>query len=35
MKDTVIEDYKKTPEHWFALGYYYEETGLYKEAIEK
>ncbi|MFZ3064542.1 MAG: tetratricopeptide repeat protein [Nitrospirota bacterium] len=34
LKDSKIEDYKKTAEYWFYLGYSYGEAGLYKEAIE-
>ncbi len=34
LKDSAIEDYKKTAVYWFALGYTLFETGLYKEAIE-
>jgi len=34
LKDTEIEDYKKTAEYWVNLGYYYGVAGLYKDAIE-
>ena len=34
LKEAGIEDYKKTGEYWFNLGWYYGEAGLYKEAIE-
>lgn len=34
LKDTVIEDYEKTAEYWFYLGYYYGEAGMHKEAVE-
>ncbi len=34
LKDSVIEDYKKTAEFWFVLGYYYGEAGMHKEAVE-
>jgi len=34
LKDAEIEDYKKTAEYWFVLGYYLGEAGLHKEAIE-
>lgn len=34
LKDAEIEDYEKTAEYWFILGYSYGEAGLYKEAIE-
>ena len=32
LKDAVVEDYKKTAEYWFWLGYYFAEAGKYKEA---
>lgn len=31
---TEIEDYKKTAEYWFVIGYYFVDLGMYKEAIE-
>jgi len=34
LKGAPIEDYKKSAEYGFALGYYYEEAGLHREAIE-
>ncbi len=34
LKESEIEDYKKTAEYWFYLGYYMEEAGLHREAIE-
>ncbi len=34
LKDAGIIDYKKTAGYWFILGYYYEEAGLYNDAIE-
>lgn len=34
LKDSEIEDYKKTAEYWFYRGYYLAEAGLYKEAID-
>ena len=34
LKESGIEDYKKTAEHWFYLGYVYVESGKYKEAID-
>ena len=34
LKDSNIEDYKKTAEYWFVLGYYYGEAGMYREEIE-
>jgi tetratricopeptide (TPR) repeat protein len=34
LRDAEIEEYEKTAEYWFILGYYYGEAGLYKEAIE-
>jgi tetratricopeptide (TPR) repeat protein len=34
LKDSEIEDYEKTAEYWFYLGYYLGETGMYQEAIE-
>ena len=33
LKEAGIEDYKKTAEYWFILGYYLSEAGLNKEAI--
>jgi len=33
-KESEIEDYKKTAEYWFNLGYYFSEADMYKEAIE-
>jgi len=34
LKDTEIEEYEKTADYWFVRGYYYEEAGLHKKAIE-
>ncbi len=34
LKDSTIEDYKKTAGYWFNLGFAYIESGMYKEAIE-
>ncbi len=34
LKDAEIEDYKKTVEYWFYLGLAYQESRMYKEAIE-
>jgi len=34
LKESEIEDYKKTAEYWFVLGYYFGEAGMYKEEIE-
>ena len=34
LKESEIEDYKKTAEYWFYLGYAYCNSGMYKEAIE-
>ena len=34
LKDAEIIDYKKTAGYWFNLGYYYDEAGLYDDAIE-
>ena len=34
LKELEIEDYKKTAEYWFNLGFAYDESGKYKEAIE-
>jgi tetratricopeptide (TPR) repeat protein len=34
IKDSEITDYKKTAEYWFVLGFYYANSGKYKEAIE-
>ena len=33
LKDSEIEDYKKTAEYWFNLGNAYVELGMYREAI--
>ncbi len=33
-KDAEIEDYKKTEEYWFYLGFAYADSGKYKEAME-
>ncbi|MBO1224839.1 MAG: tetratricopeptide repeat protein [Candidatus Scalindua sediminis] len=34
IKESGLEDYKKTAEYWFVLGYYHAESAMYKEAIE-
>jgi len=34
LKDTKIEAYKNRAEYWFWLGYYNEEAGLHREAME-
>jgi tetratricopeptide (TPR) repeat protein len=34
LQDAGIEDYTKSAEYWLYLGYYYYESGKYKEAIE-
>lgn len=34
LKDAELEDYKKSAEYWFYVGYCYGESGMYKEAIE-
>jgi len=34
LKEAKIEDYKKTAEYWFTLGYYYIQAELYRETIE-
>jgi tetratricopeptide (TPR) repeat protein len=34
LKNAEIEDYKKTAEYWFIIGYYYGEYDLFKEAIQ-
>ncbi len=34
LKETVIEEYEKSAEYWFYLGYYYNDAGLYDKAIE-
>ncbi len=34
LQDAGIEDYTKSAEYWFYLGYYYDESGMHKEAIE-
>lgn len=34
LKESDIEDYTKTTEYWFYLGYAYNESGMYQEAIE-
>ena len=34
LQDAGIEDYTKSAEYWFYLGYYYVELGMYREAIE-
>ena len=34
VKESKIEDYKKTAEYWFYLGLAYVEAGMYREAIE-
>ncbi|MBI4680155.1 MAG: tetratricopeptide repeat protein [Nitrospirae bacterium] len=34
VKESDIEDYKKSAVYWFVLGYYYNESSLHKEAIE-
>lgn len=33
LNDTEIEDYKKTAEYWFYVGFYLGDAGLYKEAV--
>jgi len=34
LKDTALEDYKKSAEFWFYLGVAYAKLGMYREAIE-
>lgn len=34
LKDSALEDYKKTVEYWFYLGVAYGDAGMYKEAID-
>jgi len=34
LKDSALEDYKKTADYWFYSGYYLEEAGMHKESIE-
>ena len=34
LKGAGLEDYEKTAEYWFYLGFTYGEAGMYKEAIE-
>jgi tetratricopeptide (TPR) repeat protein len=34
IKDSEIEDYKKTAEYWFYRGVSYHDAGMYKEAID-
>jgi tetratricopeptide (TPR) repeat protein len=34
LKESEIEDYKKTAEYWFYLGYYYGEAGKWNDAVE-
>jgi len=34
LKDSALEDYKKTADYWFYLGVAYGDLGMYKESIE-
>ena len=34
LKDSALEDYEKTAEYWFYLGYYYGEAKMHREALE-
>jgi hypothetical protein len=34
LQDAGIEDYKESAEYWFYRGYYYNESGMHREAVE-